>query len=48
MKHESRRGCEASLAPGGAKSRRGGEASLAPGGAEPRRVATLGQHVLQG
>ena len=30
------------------ESRRGCEALCAPGGAEPRRMATLGQHVLQG
>ena len=30
------------------ESRRGGEAPWAPGRAEPRRMATLGQHVLQG
>ena len=30
------------------ESRRDGEAPWAPGGAEPRRMATLGQHVLQG
>ena len=30
------------------ESRRGHAAPCVPGGAEPRRMATVGQHVLQG